>query len=28
MRAKNPEIALRDMLAHANDPQIASHGTP
>ena len=27
MRAKNPEIALRDMLAHANDPQIASHGT-
>ena len=28
MRAKNPETALRDMLAHANDPQIASHRTP
>ena len=27
MRAKNPGIALRDLLARAGEPQIASHGT-
>ena len=27
MRAKNPETALRNLLADVNDPQIASHGT-